>query len=1009
MRPNKVERSVLWLVLIGGLVLLGFGLRIFKAWTIQFSPDSDHGIVFLMAKHMAEGVDFPTFFYGQPYMGSLEPAVSALMCRLFGVSSFSVCLGTVLVGITLLPLIYLWGCKAGGRRAGLVALLLALVGTNTNFHFSVAPRGGYMAMMVCGVGTVYLACRIVTQMRTGQRVGVFSFMMLGILAGVGWWSNQLTVVFLLTALVILLLGFSWRLIREGLLPALLSFFIGSAPWWIWNATHQWGTFDFKQALGRLPLEKGSAAFGETFVKALDFPVPRHLWGTVVLVLTGAMVLLFLVRLLLDWLRRQNEEQLFFRLAAPVLCLSLVAVSVTSKYIEGGENCRYMLPLFPALAMMVGWSADWVMKSQRVWVGWILVILLIPAHLYSLPRAVSDHADGYRAWAKGGEISRTIAPLCDGVCYGDYDLHWLNFASGEKMCVATLPAERYAPYARRTELAEHPAILNDYCGLHAFFAYSGGRSRETEVAGVHVDYDLTPPCNDWNYLDGAAMVEARDDKGISLRKGLTDNTMNTSWKITLNRDEKVGLNVEFDKPHALCGVRFVSMEGAPPGCLEIAVQPAGSTNWCEVLPWTVPGGYFWSGSHLKLEGRQTFEEIRFVCPTGGVARLRMKFSLADSRPRTISLDEILFLEQAAPPDGALPSVATCLSVLQQKMVRQFYGPRWMTERLACQDTGAMKVEIPAFVSRSVQDLPMWESSRAAKLFFQEKTGLLMDSRDVPRSRAILGKCGQQWEEIQLGSLTLMVVSKATDENDWIRHTPVFWTEQGCFAEEPSRTLKKRAEGVFQEAMAQKDSGDTPLLMGTLERAIALYEWHQPARRALVAALKASGRQEEAAMHEAILFRQTRPGVPADAVFPDGIRFLGLTLSTNEVAPGQNIDITYFWTCATSVRTPLYNAFVNFQRGKERFQDDHELMGDLIRENIEYQPFSEVFSYTRHVAVPASATAGEYGVVVGIVNRVTKERLTPATHLKVKKKGLELPVVLKILPQKVPSLLAQPPLA
>ena len=111
---GKVNR---WSLLIGGLIVLGVVARVYKAWTIQFSPDSDHGVVYLMAKHMAEGRDFPAFFYGQPYMGSLEPACGALMCRLFGVSSFQVCLGTVLAGIALLPLLYMWGREAGGKRA----------------------------------------------------------------------------------------------------------------------------------------------------------------------------------------------------------------------------------------------------------------------------------------------------------------------------------------------------------------------------------------------------------------------------------------------------------------------------------------------------------------------------------------------------------------------------------------------------------------------------------------------------------------------------------------------------------------------------------------------------------------------------------------------------------------------------------------------------------------------------------------------------------------------------
>jgi len=994
-RPCFAGGVTCWSLLISGLVLLGLAARIYKAWTIQFAPDSDHGIVLLMAKHMSEGVDFPAFFYGQPYMGSLEPAISALVCKLFGVSSFHVCLGTVLAGIALLPLIYLWGRNAGGRYAGLAALLLALVGSNTNFHFSVAPRGGYSAMMACGVGTVFLACRIVTRLKAGQRVNLISYIGLGLLAGLGWWSNQLVVAFLLAAVVILLAGFSWRIVRDGAIPALFAFFAGSAPWWFWNATHEWGTFDFSEALGRLTLAQGVSAFFSIFLKINDLATPRNVMATAALWVMGALLLFFLVLLIRDRAHRVESDRFYFRLAAPVMVLSLAAVSVTSKYIAGGETSRYLLPVLPPLAVMLGWSAGWFMERRHSWLGWLLVAAMVPAHLYSLPSLRADLDYGRRAWKDVAPMVQTVAPLCDGVCYGDYSSHWLNFASGEALCVATQPWERYAPYGRRAELSENPAFIDDYCGLHAFLSYTKGRCRETNAAGRHVDYDLTPPPGNWRYVDESAIVAIRDVNGASFRKALTDNTMHTAWNASLKGNKTAGLAVEFDRPTSLCGVRFISRAGTPPGYLTIEMQSPGRSDWQKILPWTAPGGYFWSGSHLKLEGLQTFEEIRWTCPTGGVTRLRMKFGLADSRPRTFSLDEILFLEQTSlEAEAVTPTVDECLEMLKRKEVRQFRGPRWMTERLAARDIGTMRLPIPSFVKRSVQDLPCVDSSHADLVSFDERTGLLMDMRDAPRTRAVLGKCGQQWDEQPLGALILMVVSKAADGDDEIRSTPVYWTEQGCFAEESSRTLKKRSEWVFQDAKAQKALGNTGAMPGLLGKALSLYEWHQPARQALSKALKEAGLKPEAEFQEAILSEQTRPVIPSPATFRGSIQLLGLTLSTNEIAPGQCFDITYFWKCPPTVKTRLFAAYVNFQKGRERFQDDHVLLEDLLDENITYQPFDEVFSYTHRITVPASTTPGDYGIVIGLVERNSRKRLKPDTHLKVFKKGVVTPAGITI---------------
>jgi hypothetical protein len=95
-----------------------------------------------MAKHMAEGVDYPVFFYGQCYMGSLEPAISALFYKILGHSMFAICLGVLLFALGSLILTYCWGRDIGGPAVGLLALALCVVGPDSFFWFSIAPRGG---------------------------------------------------------------------------------------------------------------------------------------------------------------------------------------------------------------------------------------------------------------------------------------------------------------------------------------------------------------------------------------------------------------------------------------------------------------------------------------------------------------------------------------------------------------------------------------------------------------------------------------------------------------------------------------------------------------------------------------------------------------------------------------------------------------------------------------------------------------------------------------------------
>ena len=70
------------------LLILALGLRIWIAWAWRDDLHHDRGSAELMARHMAQGIDYPVFAYGAPHLGSLEPAVAALLFRLFGAREF---------------------------------------------------------------------------------------------------------------------------------------------------------------------------------------------------------------------------------------------------------------------------------------------------------------------------------------------------------------------------------------------------------------------------------------------------------------------------------------------------------------------------------------------------------------------------------------------------------------------------------------------------------------------------------------------------------------------------------------------------------------------------------------------------------------------------------------------------------------------------------------------------------------------------------------------------------
>src|SRR5690349_19249377 len=117
----------LWAV---ALILLAIMLRVVltaKGWPLL---DSDEGTMGLMGMHIAFHREHPIFFYGQGYMGAAEAYLAAIMFRLFGVSSFTLRLGLILIFALFLLGMYLLTSLLYTRKLALLTLVLLALGSN---------------------------------------------------------------------------------------------------------------------------------------------------------------------------------------------------------------------------------------------------------------------------------------------------------------------------------------------------------------------------------------------------------------------------------------------------------------------------------------------------------------------------------------------------------------------------------------------------------------------------------------------------------------------------------------------------------------------------------------------------------------------------------------------------------------------------------------------------------------------------------------------------------------
>jgi hypothetical protein len=932
-------KKIGWPLLIVGVIGVGLAVRILKAWAMRYSANGDFGIVALMARHMAHGIDFPVFFYGQPYMGGLEPMVSGLMSFLLKGDStaFPINLGTALVGASLLPVVYVFARDAGSRRAGLIALIYCVVGSDTLLHYSVAPRGGYMIMMVGGLLALWLTCRVVTLENQGGQASKGAFWAIGLAAGIAWWATQLVTVFLLVAGLIVFAGWRWRLIRRSVMPVTLGFFIGGLPWWWWNATHQWASFDFGSSFGKVRFREGFESFRNLFLSVVEMS-PETWVGMARLAMLGALAAGFLWILVRDKLRGGEKKTFYFRLAVPLLIVAMALLYSTSQYVRAHAS-RYLLPLVPALAVMIGVGCDRLLQRFRFPWGWIVAVLVLPSQILLMTRMFDGVPADRTRWALAERLETEVAPACEGVFLADYyAYHWLNYVSQEKLCVAELPMERYVPYARRAEVAERPAYLDNYFNIKGFLAATRSPHQAVDVNGLSVVYGAVPPPDDWQYMAASNIVAIRDGDGTNLCAGIPGATHSESWSGAVRSQSKRSRDFFLASPVSLVGIRLLSFSGRYPGLISVEGRRDARAPWVSLLPPTSTTRYFWSGPYVVLEGIQYFQEFRMNAPTGGVSEVRLTFHNVGKNEEPVGLNEILFLEQAPCPVGNRPPVARCVEYLRGRKVRQVYAPRWLADRIAIMvPPGEMSVRAPSLIGRRLNELPQQDSTNPQLLVFRETTGLFMDERDAPRSRNALRAAGLNWAESRIGSLILLVVPAPETTPVPKPKTHLFWTEQGCFSV-PGNELK----------------------------------------------------------------RVPPSAVPAGIRFENRLELAGMSFggdgSRITVKSGTGLSMSYFWKCPLEVNLTKWVAFVHFKNaaGKVIFQDDHMLFDNLPPDDLLHQEPREIFSETRQVAVPGTVPPGDYQVWVGMVERRSGQRIKGVTNLKIVKRAVEIPVVVTVEP-------------
>jgi 4-amino-4-deoxy-L-arabinose transferase-like glycosyltransferase len=231
-------------------------LRLFLISQGWPQTDSDESTMGLMALHIMQKGEHPTFFYGQDYMGSLEAYIAAAMFHLFGPSTFSLRLGLIFLFVLFLVSMYYLASLLYTKKFALATLILLSLGSDTLLQRELDAIGGYPETILFGTLAFLLASWLalsfhqdLSQQNRRLRFAAYGFW--GLVVGLGIWSDLLILPFVFMAGLILIV-FCWREWRTWApLFIVLGFVIGALPFILYNisANPGWDTFSVVSRIG----------------------------------------------------------------------------------------------------------------------------------------------------------------------------------------------------------------------------------------------------------------------------------------------------------------------------------------------------------------------------------------------------------------------------------------------------------------------------------------------------------------------------------------------------------------------------------------------------------------------------------------------------------------------------------------------------------------------------------------------------------------------------------------
>jgi hypothetical protein len=437
-RPSWELRFDRWTLLVLAVTLLVIFFRVYHLQQTPAEPFSDHAEKILDVHDVSRGQS-RIFFTRNTGREGLQIYWTLLVAGIFGTgfSFLSLKIGTALIGLLTLPYMYLLGREVGGRRVGLLALVLAGIGYWPNLIARVGLRFPLYPMFVAP-----LLLYLIRGLRTRNRN---DFILAGLFLGLGlhgYSPFRIVPLLVVAAIVLYVLHARSRGMRRTALLWLvivgLTSLIVFLPL-LRYATENPESFSYRAMTRIAGIEQPLAGpWYQVFLSNTWRALTLFNWNNggiwvhsvpdrpALDVVTGALFLIGILLLLVRYGRDRDWLDLFLVLSVPILLLpSILSLAFPDENPSLNRTAGAMVPAFLIAALALdGFLSACAAATRRQVLGYAVMGALLWASAsqnYDLVLRQYDRNFRNNSW-NSSEMGAVIKQF--SLAYGETKTAWV---------------------------------------------------------------------------------------------------------------------------------------------------------------------------------------------------------------------------------------------------------------------------------------------------------------------------------------------------------------------------------------------------------------------------------------------------------------------------------------------------------------------------------------------------------------------------------------------------------